>query len=161
MKNALRASVLGGGVVVLAGAVWLSVAFFQARSSTDSVTPGPAVIRRLTAEQYQNIVRDVFGGDIDLGGRFEPDVRVDGLLAVGAGQVSVTAAGMEQYDAMGRAVASQALDQNHRDMLLACKPAAAEQPDDACDFRRHSAAYYQRINECWPASINVPSGRTN
>ena len=35
--------------------------------------PGPSVTRRLTADQYRNIIADVFGADIDLGGRLEPD----------------------------------------------------------------------------------------
>ncbi len=88
-------------VVAVAGAF----TFLGSSSKEQKVTSGPSVTRRVTAEQYRNIIQDVFGGDIDLGGRFEPDLRVDGLLAVGASQVSITAAGMEQYDAMGRAVA--------------------------------------------------------
>jgi len=87
--------------------------------------PGRAVTRLLTADQYRNIVADVFGDDIDLGGRLEPDLRADGLLAVGATQVSIAPAGMEQYDAMARAVANQILDANHRTAVMPCRPAAA------------------------------------
>ena len=47
-------------------------------------------------EAGAHIVNDVFGPTVTLGGRFEPDVRDSGLLAVGASQVSVTAAGLEQ-----------------------------------------------------------------
>lgn len=115
-------------VAVAAGAF----TFFGSSSNDQKVTSGPSVTRRLTAEQYRNIIQDVFGGDIDLGGRFEPDLRVDGLLAVGASQVSITAAGMEQYDAMGRAVAAQVVDANHRDMLVPCTPASATASDDKC-----------------------------
>lgn len=102
-------------------------------TSTDhKISAGPPVTRRLTAEQYRNIVQDVFGADIDLGGRLEPDMRVDGLLAVGASRVSITAAGMEQYDAMARAVAAQVVDENHRDMLVPCKPASPTVFDAEC-----------------------------
>jgi Protein of unknown function (DUF1592)/Protein of unknown function (DUF1588)/Protein of unknown function (DUF1595)/Protein of unknown function (DUF1585)/Protein of unknown function (DUF1587) len=87
--------------------------------------PGRAVTRLLTADQYRNIVADVFGDDIDLGGRLEPDLRADGLLAVGATQVSIAPAGMEQYDAMARAVANQILDASHRAGVMACRPATA------------------------------------
>jgi len=119
------------GVAVLAALAVTGFAFLV--TSTDhKISAGPAVTRRLTAEQYRNIVQDVFGGDIDLGGRFEPDMRVDGLLSVGASQVSITAAGMEQYDAMGRAVAAQVVDQNHRDMLVPCKPASPTVSDEEC-----------------------------
>ncbi|HEY5760196.1 MAG TPA: DUF1592 domain-containing protein [Steroidobacter sp.] len=109
-----------------------ALAFLSACSDDHKITSGPSVTRRLTAEQYRNIVQDVFGGDIDLGGRFEPDMRVDGLLAVGASQVSITAAGMEQYDAMGRAVAAQVVDESHRDMLVPCQPASPTASDDKC-----------------------------
>jgi hypothetical protein len=120
-----------GAVAVVAVVTVTALTFFPG-SDDHKFTSGPSVTRRLTAEQYRNIVQDVFGGDIDLGGRFEPDMRVDGLLAVGASQVSITAAGMEQYDAMGRAVAAQAVDENHRDMLVPCKPASPTAADEKC-----------------------------
>ncbi len=87
---------------------------------------------RLTPAQYRNIITDVFGADIDLGGRFEPDLREDGLLAVGAGIVSVTATGMEQYDAMSRAIAETVVDETHRDLLVPCTPGSATEADDIC-----------------------------
>ncbi|WP_161966170.1 DUF1592 domain-containing protein [Steroidobacter cummioxidans] len=126
-----KTRLIGAGAVVVAVAA-TALTFFMTASDDHKINSGPSVTRRLTAEQYRNIVQDVFGGDIDLGGRFEPDMRVDGLLAVGASRVSITAAGMEQYDAMGRAVAAQVVDQNHRDMLVACKPASPTVPDEKC-----------------------------
>jgi Protein of unknown function (DUF1592)/Protein of unknown function (DUF1588)/Protein of unknown function (DUF1595)/Protein of unknown function (DUF1587)/Protein of unknown function (DUF1585) len=114
--------------IVLGGAL-ASVAL-KPRHTHD--TPGPQVIRRLTADQYRNIVADVFGEDIDLGGRLEPDLRTDGLLAVGASQISIAPEGMEQYDAMARAVASQILDANHRNRVMSCQPADAATFDESC-----------------------------
>ena len=93
---------------------------------------GPIVVRRVTQEQYQTIIADIFGADIKIGGRFEPDLRKAGLLAVGAGEVSVTPSGFEQYDSMARGTAAQVVDDKHRDMLMGCKPASAKAPDDAC-----------------------------
>ena len=93
---------------------------------------GETVTRRLSPDQYRQIVEDVFGSDIKLGGRFEPDIRMGGLLAVGAGHISVTATGLEQYDSMARTVATQVVDERHRDTLIPCKPAALVEPDDAC-----------------------------
>lgn len=132
-KSWSRARVLSwsAAAVVVVSAV-VTVVVMNVTSGVAPTTPGQSVTRRLTAEQYQNIIEDVFGDDIDLGGRFEPDLRVDGLLAVGASNVSVTATGMEQYDAMGRAVASQVVDENHRDVLVPCKPASQASPDDKC-----------------------------
>src|ERR1041385_8692296 len=67
-----------------------------AAAETVAFTPDAPFTRRLTAEQYQNIIADVFGRTIELGGRFEPELRVGGLLAVGTSNVSITAAGMAQ-----------------------------------------------------------------
>lgn len=120
------------GVIAIMSVVAVTALALLTTDSDPEISAGPSVTRRLTAEQYRNIVQQVFGGDIDLGGRFEPDMRVDGLLAVGASQVSITAAGMEQYDAMGRAVAAQVVDENHRDMLVPCKPASPTAFDETC-----------------------------
>jgi hypothetical protein len=93
---------------------------------------GPEVTRRLSQEQYRQVVSDIFGPTIKVGGRFEPDIRRDGLLAMGAAQVSVTASGLEEYDKIARNVAAQVVSEAHRDTLIPCTPASAKQPDDAC-----------------------------
>ena len=93
---------------------------------------GRAVVRRLSPGQYMQIIKDVFGGDVAIGGRFEPDFRDSGLLAVGAGQVGITATGFEQYYGMARTIAGQVVDPARRDVLIPCKPAATNAPDDAC-----------------------------
>ena len=97
-----------------------------------SFTPGEPAMRRLTAEQYKNMVADLFGTDIRIGGRFEPDLRVEGLLAVGASHVSVTDAGLEQYDLMARTIAAQVVDELHRTLTVPCMPTDVGIPDDVC-----------------------------
>src|SRR5262249_37785326 len=82
--------------------------------------------------QYEHVIADVFGDTITLGGRFEPDVREQGLLAVGSGQVSVTTSGLAQYDIMARNVAAQVTDEKRRDTLISCKPANEKAADEAC-----------------------------
>ena len=104
----------------------------KAPAQTAAFTPGEMVMRRLSGEQYQNIVADVFGPSIELGGRFEPDLRVGGLLAVGAGTVSITAVGMEQFDAMARNIATQVVSDKNRALMIPCKPADVKAADDAC-----------------------------
>jgi hypothetical protein len=93
---------------------------------------GPTVLRRLTQTQYQHVIADVFGGDITIGGRFEPDIRDSGLIEVGAGKVSVPASGLEQYGKMARSISAQVFDKAHRDSMVDCKPASARAPDDKC-----------------------------
>ncbi len=125
-----------------AGAVGLALAISSFVPSTEtsaadkgaaiSHTPGVPVTRRLSPKQYESVIRDVFGDTVALGGRFEPELRRDGLLAVGAGYASVTSTGMQQFESMSRAIASQVVDEAHRDLLISCKPKAANAPDDAC-----------------------------
>lgn len=92
----------------------------------------PPQVRRLTQEQYRNIVADVFGAKIKIPGRFEPELRSQGLVAVGAGIATITPAGFEQYDQMARSIAAQVVGPDHRDELLSCQPADAKAPDDKC-----------------------------
>jgi hypothetical protein len=89
-------------------------------------------LRRITQVQYRQIIADVFGKAIKLGGRFEPDQREAGLIAVGAGQVAVTASGFERYDDMARSVAAQIVDANHRAVMIPCTPQRAQGADDTC-----------------------------
>jgi hypothetical protein len=93
---------------------------------------GPAQVRRLTEAEYRQTVADIFGDDIKVAGRFEPDMRAEGLLAVGTAKVTVTPAGFEQYDAMAQTIAAQVVDETHRDRLIGCKPANGQAPDAAC-----------------------------
>lgn len=94
--------------------------------------PGPAVTRRLTEDQYRRTIADIFGPDIKIEGRFDPEVRVEGLLEIGTGSVSVSPAGFEQYDVMARSIAAQFLSEEHRKDHVGCQPASASAPDDAC-----------------------------
>ena len=109
--------------------------FDQVRAAAEpaaATASNGVVIRRLSQDQYRQIITDVFGPGIKIGGRFEPLPRQDGLLAVGAGSVGLTSSGFEQYDAIGRTIAAQVVDEQHRDVLIPCKPASATAPDDAC-----------------------------
>ncbi len=128
MKTTAR--LLSGAAIAalsLGAAAFTSAGAADAPAEVDTST----VARRLTAEEYRTVINDVFGPTIELGGRFEPELRVKGLLAVGTTHVSVTSAGMEQYDTMARAIASQVVDSKHRD-LIPCKPANEKAADDAC-----------------------------
>jgi hypothetical protein len=89
-------------------------------------------MRRLTADQYRQTIADVFAPDIKVIGRTEPDARRDGLLAVGTAWVSVTPAGLEQYDSIARRIAEQVVAPENRERFVPCEPVDAAQPDAAC-----------------------------
>jgi len=110
-------ALLAGVALLLAGAALLRTAW--AGEPAEVLGSG---LRRLTEAQYRATVADVFGPDIEVTGRFAPDLRSEGLLAVGASRVSVTPSGMEQYEDIARNVARQVVDPAHRDKLLGCAP---------------------------------------
>ncbi|HLG87021.1 MAG TPA: DUF1592 domain-containing protein [Alphaproteobacteria bacterium] len=122
-------------------------------------------MRRITQDQYRQIIADVFGRTIKLGGRFEPDQRDSGLIAVGAGEASVTASGYEQYDGMARSIAGQVLDEQRRATMLACRPADPKAADDACAkqfIARIGRILYRRplTDTELVAEIGIASGAT-
>ncbi len=89
-------------------------------------------MRVLTEGEYRNIIRDVFGGTIEVGGRFDPPVRTNGLLTAGAFHAGMTPAALEQFNAAGQQIARQVTSGRNRDTFVPCKPLAADAPDDAC-----------------------------
>jgi len=93
---------------------------------------GEAQLRRQTEAQYRNSIRDIFGPTIIIAGRFDPLERIDGLLAVGAGSATITAAGLERYDGLGRSIALQVVNEENRDVLIPCRPETATASDAKC-----------------------------
>ena len=102
-----------------------------ANAPTVELEGGPLVMRRLSEDQYRNTINDIFG-DLTIGGRFEPDTREGGLIAVGASKATVTPRGLEEYDRMATGIAQQVVDPKRRNQFIPCKPADSKAPDDAC-----------------------------
>ncbi|MBK7948092.1 MAG: DUF1592 domain-containing protein [Deltaproteobacteria bacterium] len=96
------------------------------------VAGGPVAMRRLTESQYRAAIADVFGPEIEIAGRFEPDGRRDGLIAVSSAFVTVTPSGFEQYEGMAREVARQAVSEPLRDRWISCQPSDPAAKDDGC-----------------------------
>ena len=115
-----------------AGALALVVALSGCGPSEPKSAAAPPDMRRLTDRQYHNVIADIFGRDIEVGGRTDPLTRTDGLLAVGARTARITPAGLEQYYLVAKSVAGQVTDKAHRYTLIECKPADVKAADDAC-----------------------------
>lgn len=126
-----RSAVSKYTAVLLGGAALATVAAVSAFSADDAASQGPATLR-LTTAQYRQIIGDVFGPTVNAGGRFDPDIRYNGLVQLGAGRVSITASGLEGYDATARKIAEQVVSKDHRATLIPCTPKAADAADDAC-----------------------------
>ncbi len=93
-------------------------------------------IVRLTPDQYQRAIHDIFGPNVQVGdNQVEPGVREDGLLAVGNRKLTVGSTELERDETLAREIAAQVVDPNRRATLLECQPKSARGPDDACAAR--------------------------
>jgi hypothetical protein len=93
---------------------------------------GPAGVRRLDQEQYERSIHDIFGPDVNVPGRFDPPVRLDGLMAIGSGSAVVTASGLEQSELRAREIAAQVMAPARRAKALSCTPRSPNAFDEAC-----------------------------
>jgi hypothetical protein len=96
---------------------------------------GPAVTRRLTESQYRATVADIFASDIAIVGRFERELRADGLIAVGTSEAGMSAFSVEQYDASARGIAAAVVSKERREKLLPCQPKEETRFDKGCAER--------------------------
>lgn len=99
-----------------------------------AVEPPAPTLRRITSSQYERIVVDLFGDDITVPPEIEPDVRLSGFIAIGAGAATVSSRGVERYEDAAYQIASEALGPERRDRILACTPADVVDPDCAASF---------------------------
>ncbi len=98
-------------------------------------------MKLITPEQYRNIIRDVFGAQIKINGKFVVrGERKNGLLATGATEITLSSVGFEVADVMARSIASQVVSKRHRAELIPCAPKSATQLDDSCATEFLSAA---------------------
>ncbi len=88
---------------------------------------------RLTPEQYQRTIHEVFGPSIQLDANVvETGFRDQGLLAVGARKLTLTSAGLERNETLALQIAKEVVDPKRRATLIPCKPKAEDAADAAC-----------------------------
>jgi hypothetical protein len=104
-------------------------------------------LRRLSEQEYRNSIADIFGKDIAVQGMFEPQIRMNGLIATSTSVLSVTPAGFESFSKMADSIAVQVTDEKHRARLVSCTPKSAKAPDDNCAaefFGRYGLMLFRR-----------------
>ncbi len=89
-------------------------------------------LRRLTEQQYRNIIADVFGEHVIVSGSFDPIPRQGGLTAIGAGNATISASSFDKYEKLAHIVAEQVLGESNRSLYVPCEPARLDGPDAAC-----------------------------
>jgi hypothetical protein len=118
MRHVLTVSL--AGVILCAGGPWSA-----AKAETNFI--------RLTPEQYQRSIHDIFGASIRVDdNKAEPGFRTEGLLALGNRKLTVGSSELASYEAGARGLADQVVDPRHRAMLVGCTPKSEDAPDDAC-----------------------------
>lgn len=110
----------------------------SAQLATQTIAEQPTSIR-LSPSQYKQTIADVFGESVEVKGRFEPEQRDKGLLAIGARTKNMTDGGFQSYDEIARVVAAEVTDEQHRS-LIGCTPRAANKRDDKC-----ARAFFSRV----------------
>ena len=128
----------GLGAIAAGFAVLGTVAYFTVpqmlqggASSADYEAPPPQM-RRITETQYRNTIADVFSPDISVVGRFEPDVRIEGLAVVGSTSASISSSGYEQYYALAGRIADQVVSEGNWQDFMPCDSSDPAAFDEAC-----------------------------
>ena len=143
--------------VGLAAALMLGVsALVGCATDTASTTAGiesakaqagtVVAMRRINESQYRHAIADIFG-NLEVKGRFEPEKRVHGLLAIGAAETSISALGFQQYYTMARTISAQVISPANYDKMIPCKPADPKAADDACAeafVRKYGSRMFRR-----------------
>lgn len=106
--------------------------YLNLSSSGAAANGSPPQMRRITESQYRNTIADVFSPDIRVVGRFEPELRVEGLAAAGSSQVSISSSGYEHYHALAGRIADQLLEDEMWSAVLPCGQAESAEFDEAC-----------------------------
>ncbi|MCB9680766.1 MAG: DUF1592 domain-containing protein [Alphaproteobacteria bacterium] len=96
------------------------------QTALPDVTPSPPVLRTLTQEQYAHAVRDLVADDVYVPSDLDVSLRLDGLEALGTAAVAVSPSGVERYERAAYLIAEQAMDDDHRDAVMPCTPADAQ-----------------------------------
>lgn len=141
---ALRVANIAAGVCLL-GAVVACTAKSEPRKtdlSSISISPPPSTVRRLTAEQYKNSVRDLFGAEMNVEGDLDADVAINGFVTVGGSYATVSPLGVERYESAARHIAAQAVDRPA--VLKRIVPCTPKAPEDAACFTQFAADFGRR-----------------
>ncbi len=120
-------------LVLVSGGLFVEESAWSSKESEPA--GGPPVTRRLTESQYRATVADIFAPDVPVVGRFERELRTDGLIAIGTSEAGMSAFSVEQYDASARGISKVVVSKERREQLLPCQPKTETSFDKACAER--------------------------
>lgn len=119
--------------MVLGGCIAAGVLLSQAQPAIAQGDDGVVSLVRLTPQQYQRSIRDIFGDSIEVkDNKVAPGFRDEGLLALGTRKLTIGSAEMEQYEKLAQDIARQVVEPGRRATLLPCKPRSEQAADASC-----------------------------
>jgi hypothetical protein len=163
VKQHAGLKLLAAGVLAIAAVAALPSAMAASADGSpgNAASPGDSDMPtslRLSPSQYRLTIGDIFESSIKITGRFEPEMRDQGMLAIGARTANITDSGIQADDEIARSVATQVVDEHHRAELIGCKPRSETQSDDDCArsfFRRVGPSLFRRPLSDEEIEINV------
>lgn len=133
---------------VLAVGAFSALLVMVIHNDPEPETSGGAItFRRLSEAQITRSIKDIFGAEIDVPGRFDPPRREEGLLAVGNSRVVVSRSGFEQAELRAREISAQVLDAKRSAFYLACEVGSGAEYNETCAkdfFSRYGELLYRR-----------------
>ncbi|MEM1031404.1 MAG: DUF1588 domain-containing protein [Myxococcota bacterium] len=99
------------------------------------LVPAPAGMRRLTARQYVNSVRVMFGAAVAAAATPPDDIPLHGFSSIGAAEIAIPEAAIETYESSARAVGEALVaDSNALSLVFDATCAAAPGPERRACF---------------------------
>jgi hypothetical protein len=134
MFTTRRAGILLAAIVAAAVAAGFLLTQLKLGERTAALNQPPVVrLLRVSREQYQQSIKDIFGSAIVMTSLLtDAERRSHGLLVVGDAEVSVTSSGFESADTLAQSIAQQVTAEDNRATLIPCQPASDQSADDAC-----------------------------
>ncbi|MBM3514093.1 MAG: DUF1592 domain-containing protein [Alphaproteobacteria bacterium] len=117
---------------IVAGIVAAAVGLAACDAPEPAISDAQPMLRRLTEDQYRNIISDVFGPQIIVAGEFAPILREGDLVAASAARATVSASSFEKLERLAHGIAAQVVDPDNRRLLIGCEPNSAGAADDQC-----------------------------
>lgn len=129
MRRLFRSPAVLAGISICA---WAPLSLAEPVPAADAAQTSLSFVR-LTPDQYQRSIQDIFGSNIRVkDNKVSPGFRDEGLLALGTRKLTIGSAEMEQYEELAQDIAAQVVDPGRRAMLVSCKPKSEQAPDDGC-----------------------------
>lgn len=120
------------------------------------IVPPPAGMRRLTATQIRNSVKDIFGVTLGNDVAFDPEDLSRGFSSIGARLVTSSPAAVDKYQSMAATVSGAAFAADKRQALVGCAPKTASEPCIKTFIETLARRLFRRAPE--PAEVELFTG---